>query len=105
MTTPDVPATAAASAVRVPEFFLVGHHKSGTTALYQMLRRHPQIFMPQLKEPRFFAADLRELVPSTPQQPDTLEQYLALFEDARPGQLTGEASPSYLRSSTAAGAI
>ena len=95
----------AADGPRVPDFFIVGHHKSGTTALYQMLRRHPQIFMPDLKEPRFLAADLRALVPSTPQQPDTMEEYLALFEPARPDQLAGEASPGYLRSKTAAQAI
>jgi len=39
---------------RIPDFFIVGHPKCGTTALYEMLRRHPQIHMPA-KEPRFFA--------------------------------------------------
>ncbi len=29
-----------------PDFFLVGALKSGSTALYEQLRRHPQIFMP-----------------------------------------------------------
>jgi hypothetical protein len=92
---------------RAPDFYIVGHHKSGTTALYEMLRRHPQIFMPALKEPRYFASDLRaQFEPvRTGRLPETLEQYLALFADAREGQLTGEASPSYLRSTAAAGAI
>jgi len=92
---------------RVPDFFIVGHHKSGTTALYEMLRRHPQVYMPDLKEPRFLAADLRSLVePTGPSAlPQTLDEYLALFDAARPDQRVGEASPSYLRSSTAAGAI
>ena len=40
---------------RFPDFFIVGHAKSGTTALYEMLRRHPQVFMPERKEPWFFA--------------------------------------------------
>jgi hypothetical protein len=97
------PATAAGR--RVPDFFIVGHHKSGTTALYEMLRRHPQIYMPELKEPRYLAADLRALVPLPPTYPQSLEEYLALFEDATPQQRAGEASPSYLRSQTAAGAI
>ena len=35
----------------MPDFFIVGHPKCGTTALYEMLRGHPQIFMPDLKEP------------------------------------------------------
>jgi hypothetical protein len=92
---------------RVPDFFIVGHHKSGTTALYNMLRRHPQIYMPDLKEPKFFAGDLpaRLEPPSSGRLPATLEEYLALFEDASPDQRMGEASPSYLRSRTAAGEI
>jgi len=92
---------------RTPDFFIVGHHKCGTTALYETLRAHPQIYMPSLKEPRYFASDLRsqfEPVRSG-RLPETLEQYLALFDDAREGQLKGEASPSYLRSRTAARAI
>jgi hypothetical protein len=91
---------------RVPDFFIVGHHKSGTTALYEMLRRHPDIYMPEVKEPRFFASDLRALLQAPPGMlPETFEEYLALFEAARPGQRVGEASPSYLRSSAAAAAI
>jgi len=97
--------TEPARAQRVPDFFIVGHPKSGTTALYQMLRAHPQIFMPSVKEPRFLAHDLRALAPSTPNQPDTLADYLALFAPARAEQLVGEASASYLRSREAAAAI
>lgn len=88
---------------RVPDFFIIGHHKSGTTALYEMLRRHPQIFMPELKEPRWFASDLRAFVDSPNSNlPKTLEEYLALFAPAAADQIAGEASPSYLRSELAA---
>jgi hypothetical protein len=91
---------------RVPDFFIVGQHKSGTTALYEMLRRHPQIYMPDVKEPRFFASDLRDLAQLDPDAaPETLEAYLSLFDAAEEGQRVGEASPSYLRSLTAASAI
>jgi Sulfotransferase family len=90
---------------RVPDFFIVGHHKSGTTALYQMLRSHPQIYMPALKEPRYFAPDLRPLLGSNGSLPETWEEYLSLFEGAAAGQRAGEASPSYLRSDVAAGLI
>ncbi len=97
-------ASANAGRHRVPDFFIVGHHKSGTTALYEMLRRHPQIFMPSVKEPRFMASDLRALVPPPPAStlPRTLDEYLSLFDAAAPEQRAGEASPSYLRSETAA---
>ncbi len=100
-------AAARASQRRVPDFFIVGHHKSGTTALYEMLRRHPQIYMPDVKEPRFFAEDLRfQFEPNRSDRlPQTFEEYLSLFDDARPDQRVGEASPSYLRSRTAAGSI
>jgi Sulfotransferase family len=89
---------------RAPDFFIVGHPKCGTTALYEMLRGQPQIFMPELKEPWFFVPELRPRI--RPQRfakrPDTLEEYLALFDPARPDQQVGEATPSYLRSQTAA---
>jgi hypothetical protein len=105
MTTSTDPTTSErASGRRLPDFFIVGHHKSGTTALYEMLKRHPQIYMPDLKEPRFFATDLRPLFDASASSglPATIDEYLALFDDARPEQRAGEASPSYLRSSTAA---
>ena len=98
------PAQPPADGRRVPDFFIVGHAKCGTTALYLMLKRHPQIFMPDVKEPRFFATDLRSRFerPGAPPKPlHTLDGYLSLFADAEPGQRLGEASPQYLRSPAA----
>lgn len=92
---------------RIPDFFIIGHPKSGTTALYSMLRQHPQIFMPTLKEPLYFSSDMRLRFP-TPRSgkvPQTLDAYLALFAEAGQQQLWGEASSSYLWSRTAAAAI
>ncbi len=89
---------------RVPDFFIVGNPKSGTTALYEMLRHHPQVFMPELKEPWFFASDMRPRFqpPRSAKPLETLDEYLDLFEEAQPGQRIGEASSSYLLSRTAA---
>jgi hypothetical protein len=104
-------AATSAPAKRVPDFFIVGHEKCGTTALYRMLRSHPQIYMPDLKEPRFFSPDLSgrgrgHAVPATKGvRPHTLEDYLALFAAASPQQRAGEASPQYIRSAVAASAI
>ena len=90
----------------LPDFYIVGSAKSGTTALYHMLRRHPQIFMPDSKEPWFFASELQENTPPRPEgTPRTLEEYRAWFNGAQPGQLVGEASVLYLWSQTAAPAI
>jgi len=91
---------------RLPDFFIVGQPKSGTTALYEMLRQHPEIYMSRVKEPRFFASDL----PSSFQRhsevpPLTYEDYLALFRDAGADQRAGEASTAYIWSHTAAGLI
>lgn len=82
---------------RVPDFFIVGNPKSGTTALYEMLDRHPQIYMPPLGS-QFFAVEQKK-------HPGTLEEYLALFEPALPEQRAGEISRGYFRSRTAAAAI
>ena len=80
-----------------PDFFIVGAFKAGTTALYEYLRAHPQIFMSVPKEPMYFGADL------TPRYRRMTEaEYLALFKDARPDQRAGEASPWYLYSTSAA---
>jgi hypothetical protein len=90
---------------RVPDFFIVGHPKSGTTALYEMLRAHPQIHMP-VKEPWFFSQELiTGSHPQSPTRPQTFADYLALFAQAGAGQFVGEATPSYLRSQLAAGRI
>src|SRR5438445_9750758 len=101
------PQPRARASMRIPDFFIVGHPKSGTTALYEMLRRHPQIYMSELKEPRFFASDLRSRFQPGGSNvfPQTLEQYAAQFAEARADQRVGDASPSYLRSRVAAGAI
>ncbi len=95
------------SPLRTPDFFIVGHAKSGTTALYEMLRPHPQIYMPDAKEPWFFSTDMepRFIPRRVGRGPQTLEEYLALFAPAPPEQRAGEASSSYLWSRTAAARI
>lgn len=80
-----------------PSFFIVGAPKCGTTALYEYLRPHPSIFMPEIKEPHFFAKDL-----GTYPRIKTLDDYLALFAGIADECLqAGEASVYYLRSSVA----
>jgi hypothetical protein len=93
----------------VPDFFIVGAPKSGTTSLYTMLRQHPQIYMPDLKEPQFFASpprpELAHWLPREAKRPHTLDEYLALFADAQPAQRVGESSTFYISSPTAAAKI
>src|SRR6202034_862208 len=82
----------AVSRARVPDFFIVGHAKCGTTALYEMLRRHPQIHMPDYKggsgkEPWYFSRDNpnpqttdERSVAFTGRKSVTFEEYLSLFD-------------------------
>jgi len=39
---------------KLPNFFIVGAAKSGTTSLYHHLCQHPDIFMSPVKEPGYF---------------------------------------------------
>ncbi len=92
---------------RVPDFFIVGHEKCGTSALDLMLKRHPQIFLPDVKEQKFFAPELRGGSGSGKggSRPRTLEGYVRVFAPAGAEQRVGEASPMYLRSLHAAARI
>ena len=84
-----------------PNFFIVGAPKCGTTALYEYLRGHPNVFMPHAKEPHYFARDLGAypLI-------KTAEAYAALFAAGEDRHLrVGEASVYYLRSTTALAGI
>lgn len=97
--------------MRPPDFFLVGAPKCGTTALYAMLGAHPEIFVSPMKEPDFFAADIRKAVAGSRalrpgEEPiDDWLRYLELFRGATVSQRRGEGSVSYLASRVAARAI
>jgi hypothetical protein len=70
-----------------PDFFIAGARKCGTTALFEHLLRHPQVFMPAIKEPKFFCPELK--VGGGVYDRD---EYAALFSSAPAQLLTGEAS-------------
>jgi hypothetical protein len=97
------------SARAVPDFFVVGHAKCGTTALHAMLAGHPQLFLPVLRETQFLARGEAERTQTTGgrelRRPRTLDAYLALFDEALPGQRVGEISTAYLRTPEAAARI
>lgn len=80
-----------------PNFFIIGAPKCATTSLYKYLQAHPNVFMPEAKEPCFFCDDF-------PNEMDvhSMEEYLKLFEDAGNQHLAiGEASVWYLYSEVA----
>ena len=44
---------------RLPNLFLIGAAKTGTTSLHDVLSQHPEIFCSKVKEPRFFTQEDR----------------------------------------------
>lgn len=71
--------------------------------MHEHLRAHPQVFMPEHKEPSYFCTDLDSGSAADGRIfTRELDSYLDLFRDAREGQRSGEASPFYLYSSAAA---
>ena len=99
--------------MKKPNLFIVGHPKSGTTALYNFLRQHPNIFMSPIKEPRFFCKDfIKESDLFHKQKCFYLDAwsreqaaYLSLFADVKSEKIIGECSTSYLYSKVAAAEI
>lgn len=81
--------TATQSTGRLPDFLIIGAAKSGTSTLYTHLASHPRIFMSEEKEPCFFDPDVA--------WDQGFDWYRALFRDASPQQLCGEASTNYTR--------
>ncbi len=87
----------------LPSFFLPGVGKSGTSSLYEYLREHPDIFMPDNKEPGFFNWDGEEHRYSGPVDEELRvgavrdwQEYLELFKPGAGAKHCGEATPNYV---------
>jgi len=74
----------------MPNLFVLGAAKAGTTALCQYLAQHPEIYFPSEKEPGFFSDNLL--------YSKGWEWYLSkYFADAAGYLVRGEGTPRYLR--------
>lgn len=83
----------------LPNFLIIGAPRSGTTTIYEGLKKHPQIFLSSLKEPMFFILEgEKELFPGpqNPIGPRELNGYRELFKDVQREKAVGEASTFYL---------
>jgi len=78
----------------LPNFFIVGAPRAGTTSLYDYLDRTKDVFMSLAKEPHYFSS----IEPSSihPRVIRDKKKYLALFKKANNAKAIGEASTSYL---------
>jgi hypothetical protein len=115
----------------LPNFFIAGAPKSGTTSLYHYLGQHPEIYMSPIKEPNYFASEVRlgqfsehlrpraerDLAPLRAYLNGPMREkrfgslisewpdYLRLFRKAQGQKAIGEASVCYLWSESAAANI
>jgi len=115
------------TSTKLPNFFVVGAPKAGTTSLYHYLDQHPQIYTSPIKEPHYFATEVRQencepelrrqIARETRRLKEFLagpmierrfgrivtdwEDYLRLFTNAENESALGEASVCYLWSQTA----
>jgi hypothetical protein len=115
----------------LPNFFVVGAGKAGTTSLHGYLSQHPEIYMSPVKEPCYFANEIRGgnmsapfehhlrrqsrllhgiLNDGAPAKPfgwiaHDFEDYQRLFRKVRNEKAIGEASAAYLWSASAAANI
>src|SRR5215216_4971009 len=76
----------------MPNFFIVGAQKAGTTSLYHYLNQHPQVYMSPHKEPHFFEGMHSEYRrPGRRSVPvSDLAEYQALFDGASDESAIGE---------------
>ncbi len=74
---------------RMPNLFMIGAAKAGTTALYNYLTQHPEVFLSRVKEPMFFSREERYA-----RGLDWYER--EYFEGAEGYPVRAEATPHYL---------
>lgn len=79
----------------IPTFVGIGAQKSGTTTLHDILRQHPGVFLPKVKETKFFCDDAK------------FQKGLQFYEQtyfARAGEnaVLGEIDPDYMYSEKSA---
>lgn len=92
----------------LPNFLLIGAAKAGTTSLWSYLAQHPEVFLPETKEPNYFA--FPEQAPSAvgPAPAAVIHElllkfsvtswpaYTGLFAGSQGRRAVGEASVRYL---------
>ena len=90
----------------LPDFLIIGAPKAGSTALHVALAQHPDLFLSDPKEPKFFLCDQQPPDPAHQRGPGDAHsarewvwdrgRYEALFANAPAGTLRGESTPFYL---------
>ncbi len=110
---------------KIPNLFIVGAAKAGTTSLYHYLKSHKEVYFSPVKEPNYFSTDIKtaeftsiykrniDVVPKDfyDKKPDKniqlsfireKKKYESLFKWVNGESVVGECSTSYLYSKEAA---
>lgn len=106
--------------MNIPNFFIIGVVKGGTTSLYHYLDQHPDIYLPPIKETNHFAAsdiderfflkeyaldvkiDLAKYISSGMEEQihiahvNSTQDYQAIFSKVKGERAIGEVSNSYM---------
>lgn len=88
----------------MPNFFIIGAAKSGTSSLYHYVIQHPQVYGSKKKEPSFFAFEGRPSFNGPGDQEfnrsvvTDIDEYHSLFDGAAGETAIGEGSAVYLYS-------
>ncbi len=77
------------AAAAVPNFFIIGAPKCGTTSIHAYLTEHPDVCVSRIKEPLYFCGQPISTV-------GDLGSYLSLFAHCSSAKAVGEASALYL---------
>jgi len=88
----------------LPNFFIVGANKAGTTSLHNYLAMHPEIFISRIKEPMYFTlknanVERKQKYAEQKQMKNaiyTVEDYQDLFKESIGYKVIGESSTAYL---------
>jgi hypothetical protein len=86
---------------KIPNLFIVGAPKCGTTSLHYWLSQHPEIFMSEPKEPKFFCTDFHRKADNSHHKKVNkfkyrdLRDYLDIFKEEKKQSITGGLSTRY----------
>lgn len=75
------------------DFVVIGAAKAGTTALFNLLRTHPELYLPERKELPYFAAPKYTYFAY---YESPVKFFADAFQHRRHGQLCGTVTPQYL---------
>ena len=86
---------------KMPNFLIVGAARCGTTSLYQWLRQHPEIYIPNKKECRYFSKMPKNFKGPGDEKVNnsiihSFSEYESLFDEVKDEKAIGDISPDYL---------